>query len=434
MPRRPKVDPEVVLNTEIQKLASSLPADVIEKHARESGFVVRKNKVSAPLFLWNLILGFGASMQKSLAALKKRYCTIAAESLAPSTFFDRFTPSLVVFLDAILQHLLETTVRSELPKKILDRFKDVLIIDGTIVRLLDTLAKIFPGAGMPAGVKITTVISVAACNLYRMAIHMGKKADVKTLKLGEWVRDHLLLFDMGYFKYAVFHRIVELGGHFITRLHENADPKIVSVNRSCRGNSISLVGKRLRDCLASLKRDVIDLMVEVTFEGRPYRGKRPSITMIRRVVGIRNDETGEYHLYFTDLSPEEFTAEQIAELYRGRWCIELLFKELKSRYALDVIKTEKPEIVKALVYSAMITLVVSRRLFVGYRDAMARAGEVVTTDRWSRFFVEYAGVLLRRLLEASEIEYSEKILISMALRETFSPNPLQESLEAVWDV
>ena len=433
MPRRPKVDPEAVLNAEIQKLSDCLPASFIEEQAKKAGFILREKKIRASLFFWNLILGFGASMQKSLAALKKRYCIIAAESLAPSAFFERFTPNLVVFLEAILQHLLETTVRSAIPRKVLEKFKDVLIIDGTIVRLLDILAKIFPGAGMPAGVKITTVISVATCNLYRMAIHMGKKADVKTLKLGKWVADNLLLFDMGYFKFAVFDKIVELGGHFITRLHENADPKIVSVNRSCRGNSISLVGKKLRDCLPSLKRDVIDLMVEVSFDRRPYRGKKTSVTMIQRVVGIRNDETGEYHLYFTDLSPEDFTAEQIAELYRGRWCIELMFKELKSRYALDVIKTEKPEIVKALIYSAMITLVISRRLFVGYRDAMARAGKVVTTDRWARFFVEHAAIILRRILEASGIEYSEAILISMALRETLAPGGLKERLEDVWD-
>ena len=89
---------------------------------------------------------------------------------------------------------------------------------------------------------------------------------------------------------------------------------------------------------------------------------------------------------------------------------------------------------EALIYSAMITLVVSRRLFVGYRDAMAKSGQKVTADRWARFFVEYAGILLRRVLKASGIEYSESILLSMALKETVSPDPHRESLEDVWDV
>jgi putative transposase len=34
-------------------------------------------------------------------------------------------------------------------------------------------------------------------------------------------------------------------------------------------------------------------------------------------------------------------AKDITKLYGARWDIELLFKELKSRYALDVIETKK---------------------------------------------------------------------------------------------
>lgn len=434
MPRLPKVDPQDTLLAQIDNLAHNFPADLIANLAKQTRFCLREKKVKAPLFFWNLILGFGASMQKTLASLRKRYCIITAEELAPSSFFDRFTPSLICFLDAVLQHLLSTMVRSELPRKILTQFKDVLIIDSTIVRLLDSLAAFFPGTGMPAGVKINAVLSVATDNLHRMAIYAGKHAEIKALKLGKWVKDHLLLFDMGYFKYRAFERIMEAGGHFITRLHENADPKIVSVNLSCRGNSIGLVGKRLRDCLPSLKRGILDVMVEVTSTRRSYGGKRSKASLILRVVGVMNEETGEYHLYLTDLLPEAFTAEQIAKLYRGRWCVELLFKELKSRYALDVIRTSKPEIVKALIYSAMITLVISRKLFVGYRDALSRGGKVVTPDRWAAFFVENAGILLRKILRASNIEYSEELLLSLALRETIAPDPQGERLEDVWNV
>lgn len=433
MPRRLKIDPEQTLMAQIDKLATDLPADLIKNLAKQTGFVVREKKIDPALFFWNLVLGFGASMQKTLEALKKRYCTISGEELASSTFFERFTPSLLAFLEAIFQHLLAKTVRSTMPRKILDSFKDVLIIDSTIVRLLDALASTFPGAGMPAGVKITTILSVATDNLYRVAIYAGSRAEVKTLKLGKWVKDHLMLFDMGYFKFAVFKKIIGLGGHFITRLHENADPVITAVNRSCRGNAIGVIGKNVRKCLGSLKRGVLDVMVEVTVTHRKYLGKKNSTSLSMRLIGILDEETKEYHLYLTDLPVEGFSAEKIAELYRGRWCIEMLFKELKSRYALDVIKTTKPEIVKALIYTAMITLLLSRRLFVGYRDTLARGGDVVTTDRWARFFVEFSGFLLRKILEASNIEYTEKLLINLALRSTIAPDPTRERLEDVWN-
>lgn len=433
MPRRPHVDPEAALFQGISTIPSSLPSEFIRKTAKGTKWVERIKKIDPAIFFWNLVLGFGPSMERSLAALRKRLCTITAEELAPSSFFDRFNDRLVLFLEKILQHLLANTVRSELPRKVLDTFKDVLVIDSTIVRLLDTLAEIFPGAGMPAGVKISTVLSVATDNLHRMAIYAGKKAEIKTLKLGDWVKDCLLLFDLGFFGYAQFERITRLGGHFITRLHGNADPEIIEVNKRCRGRAISLVGKRIRSCLPSLKREILDVMVKVEVTRRGYRGANIKVPLVMRLVGIMNEETQEYHLYLTGLPFETFDAERIADLYRGRWCVELLFKELKSRYALDVIHTAKPEIVKALIYTAMITLVTSRRIFVAYRDAMARGGQVVTQEKWARFFVEHAGYLLRQILRLSKIEFTEELLLRLALQETVSRDPLRERLEDVWN-
>jgi IS4 transposase len=50
-----------------------------------------------------------------------------------------------------------------------------------------------------------------------------------------------------------------------------------------------------------------------------------------RVVGVRNEDTDDYHLYVMNL-PDAFTPRQVAALYGLRWGVELLFRELKSRY------------------------------------------------------------------------------------------------------
>ena len=73
------------------------------------------------------------------------------------------------------------------------------------------------------------------------------------------------------------------------------------------------------------------------------------------------DEDGdEYHLYFTNLPRDEYPAPDIAQLYRARWEVELLFKELKSRFRLDEINTTDPYIIEALVIMAAISLMMSR--------------------------------------------------------------------------
>jgi putative transposase len=57
------------------------------------------------------------------------------------------------------------------------------------------------------------------------------------------------------------------------------------------------------------------------------------------------------------------SAKDIAKLYGARWDIELLFKELKSRYALDVLETKNGQIIEAFIWTAMLTLIVSRRIY-----------------------------------------------------------------------
>ncbi|MCD4844218.1 MAG: transposase [Methanosarcinales archaeon] len=74
-------------------------------------------------------------------------------------------------------------------------------------------------------------------------------------------------------------------------------------------------------------------------------------------------DTKKYHVYLTSISSDVLGAEDIAKLYGARWDIELIFKELKSRYALDVVNTTNPDIVEAYIWIAMLTLLVSRRIY-----------------------------------------------------------------------
>src|SRR5665647_1559665 len=73
-----------------------------------------------------------------------------------------------------------------------------------------------------------------------------------------------------------------------------------------------------------------------------------------------NDEDEKHHKYITNIQKDVLNAKDIAKLYGTRWDIELLFKELKSRYALDVLETKNVQIIEALIWTAMLTLIVSR--------------------------------------------------------------------------
>ena len=59
------------------------------------------------------------------------------------------------------------------------------------------------------------------------------------------------------------------------------------------GNSIDVVGKRLRDVLPLLKREVLDVEVEVKFKRRKYRGKQSTVNRIFRLVCVFKRNLGD---------------------------------------------------------------------------------------------------------------------------------------------
>ncbi|SNQ59671.1 hypothetical protein MNV_1270001 [Candidatus Methanoperedens nitroreducens] len=116
----------------------------------------------------------------------------------------------------------------------------------------------------------------------------------------------------------------------------NADPLIIDVHNTCRGNSIDVKGKHLSEILPKLKRQVLDVEVEISFKRRNYNGKERKDSVQLRLVAVFNEDEEKYHVYLTNISKDVLGHEDIAKLYGARWDIELIFKELKSRYALDV--------------------------------------------------------------------------------------------------
>lgn len=409
----------------------------ITQTAKESGFVIRSRKIDPVIFFWTLILGFGVSMQHSLAKLRRSHETASADSIVPSAFYDRFTPSLVALFKAavahaISQHIAEPT-RSMSEK--LRGFKDLVAADGTILRLHEKLAKQWPACRTnhtKAAVKVHIVASALVAGPRHVALYSERTPEVKTLVIGDWVKDKILLLDLGFFKYQIFSQIQEHGGYFVSRLKGNSDPLIVRTLRKCRGYSICLDGKRLRFILESLKREVIDAEVEIAFRVPNPKGKTSPKTEIYRLVGLMNKETKEYNLYLTNIPAEKLPAEDIALMYRARWTIELLFKELKSTYALNRINSAKPEIMEVLILTAILTLIVSRKILSVIQ--MARPDQVkrMTTLRWSNIFAAGAYRTLEKVLIDAGRDPDAFGLFEYYFAEVLDPNVNRDRLIDPW--
>ena len=241
----------------------------------------------------------------------------------------------------------------------------------------------------------------------------------------------LLVFDLGYFRYQMFDRIDRHGGYFISRLKENANPQITATLRHWRGRRVPLVGEWLRDVIERLQREVLDVEVEVAFRRREYLGSRSGARRSLRLVGVRNTDTGRYHLYVTNIPPDRLGAEEVARVYACRWQIELLFKEMKSYYRLGDIPSRKPHIVEALLYATLTTLVVSRRLLQAVREALRQRQRIVPEGRWAAIFTTVSTAILELVLAPAHLaRAAAKRIEGMLLHEAIDPNLSRQLLLA----
>lgn len=376
-----------------------LPETLINSMARATGAVKRQGKVKIYKFVCTLVLGFACGDKRTLAALRRSYEQTAGHTIEESAFYKRFTPNFVALMKGLLTHAFEGLMGvGRALQGPLAQFRDVLLTDSTVVRLHELLSKRFPACRTnhtKAALKAHVVMSVRGVGRSSIKVTAERDHDGPVFKVGPWVKDRLLLFDLGYFRYQLFDCIGRNRGFFLTRLKKNANPLIVAANRVHRGRAVDVVGKRLRDIVKGLKRDVLDVEVEVEFSRRVYAGRVRRARQVLRVVGIKDTVTGEYHLYVTNIPADRLSAEDVGIVYSLRWQIELLFKELKTYFRLEDMPSAKAVIVEALLYSALLTLVVSRRILHVVRDHLRLADDRLPTQRWAAVFIAVAHDLLR---------------------------------------
>ena len=422
------------------RLTRAFPEERLRALARRTGLVERRRKLDAAALFWGLTLGFAVDSDRSIEAFRQSYlqCVGGEFSLTYASFHGWFDESLTAFLGEILDHAFEDiSLSTDHLDGRLDCFRDILVPDTTVVTLYQSLTDAYPGSGDEhAGAKLHVVESVSTGLPTQFSITDARTHESTQLSTGQWLSGSLLLYDQGFFDYRTMDLIDANDGWFVTRLKPNANPRIIEELREWRGNAISLTGKQLHDVLDNLHRDVIDVRAKVSFRRRSYNGSRSSTTRTFRVIGVWNDDAEKYHLYVTNLPVADYSTADIAQLYRARWEVELLFKELKSTYNLDQIPTSNPVAVEALILVALISLVVSRVLLDLLRETVDREAPLddgeesshIPLRRWSRVFSRYGGLILRRIAQYLGYDPPEENLLELLLAAAIDPNPHRRSL------
>jgi hypothetical protein len=197
---------------------------------------------------------------------------------------------------------------------------------------IDLCLSLFPWATFrkrKAAIKLHTLLTLQGNFPTVIIVSTGSVHDVNILDQLVWEAGSFYIMDRGYLDFARWHRLHQCGAFFITRAKQNF--------RCARRYS------RPVDKTTGLRFDQTVVLTRLVAQH--------DYPIPMRRIGYRDPETGKALVFLTN----NFTvpALTIAQLYRGRWQIELFFKWIKQHLRIKAFYGTSPNAVRTQVWSAI---------------------------------------------------------------------------------
>jgi len=217
--------------------------------------------------------------------------------------------------------------------------RNLKIIDSTTIQLFCELLRgvgrnRLDGGRKKGGIKVHAMLDAFSGVTEFVRMTEAREHDRKFLYHLKLAANSWLVFDKAYNVYHQFSKWTTRKIWFVTRMKDNADFHVTKV----------LVDKtKKKNAKGVLKEQYITVAVK-------QNGKVAERLKLRRITF--KTEEGKVYVFITN----NFTlpASQIATIYKNRWMIELLFKQIKQNFPLRYFWGESPNAVKMQVYCVLI--------------------------------------------------------------------------------
>src|SRR5690606_12417123 len=219
-------------------------------------------------------------------------------------------------------------------KNVID--KQVKIFDSTTISLFKAIVE---GVGRnpktgkkKGGIKVHTVVNADEIVPSLVWFSEAKRHDHQFLDKLKCDENTVYVFDKGYNDYKAFKHFTEHKTGFVTRIKDDAS--YINIEELDIGEEIHN---------GVLKDDIIEFKVK--------EGKQTTQLRLRKVVYYdrANKRTFEFLTNMFDIR-----ADLIAALYKIRWQIELLFRQLKQNFPLKYFLGDNENAIKIQIYCVLI--------------------------------------------------------------------------------
>ncbi len=366
-----------------------LPEKEIDEVARATHFLKRKRKATPVRFVYAIVLGLASEGKRTLTGLRRFFTSISEVTITSAAFQKRFTDAASDMMERLFDRLLEKSLKLDLkslPPRY-RRFKDVLAIDSTVFPLRDKLAKHFRGfksRGTKAMARITTTMSLRSHQVRDLRITGGRTSETRGFKITRGLAGQLVVMDLGFFSFQRFRALKRVRAYFVSRLKDAVNPEVLTV-RLGKTNVKDARGRKF----LSLRFHGLFVDLDVRFG----EGKQ---AFEARVVGVWNSTTKAYHWYVTNVTKDVLGPADVAETYRLRWQVELLYKEWKSLFRLDEIPSGKKATARCLILASLIAHILGRMLA---NLLLKKRPWQYSPRKWSQYLLHFTRRIAKAICE-----------------------------------
>jgi len=220
--------------------------------------------------------------------------------------------------------------------------KELLIIDSTTIQLFSNL--IFKGVGRnpkdggkkKGGLKVHMLIDALQDVARFVKVSSANMHDRMFLKQIELKPYSMVVFDKAYNDYKLFAQWTLSCIWFVTRMKNNAVYEVVKTifETTLSGNQFGVY-----------KEEHIKLKYK---ESRS--SKEEKFVTLRRI--LYKDDKGRFYVFISNNF--EITAQEVAEIYKRRWQIELLFKKMKRNFQLRYFYGDSENAIRIQIWITLI--------------------------------------------------------------------------------
>jgi len=360
----------------IEKQLNKIP---LEKLSKESEFSKRKaKKITAKNFLLGYFLMFSSRGNRSYRSWASKIGLLLKDNVSKQALWKKMHEGQIVFLKKVLSYVMKVALVRSIPLK-LKKFTNIIIEDGTPIRLNDKLHKEYPGnknwdtAKEKAILKIQVAYNITKQKFIRFAISSFRENDqsyssriIDLLKKGD-----LLIRDLGYFVLPTFKSLQKRGIYFISRFRNGVkvfsrqDAGIIDLSKMLRKR-----GKLDIDVFVGVKERFPVRLIALPVKEEIVNQRR----MKARTNRDKRCQPNKEHLhllgweiFITNVGRDMVTSDDIAKLYFIRWRIEIIFKSWKSQFRItDIVEDTNKIRVESYIYCMLIFITLFQVHFYNY--------------------------------------------------------------------